>query len=330
LIELLVVLGVIALLLALITPAVQSAREAARRVDCQNRQRQVALAIHNFDQQHGHLPAPLNACPPPPAVPDILSVIAHVLPQLDQAQLYERIDSDPAENCAAVYPGPPRLTRPGNQELLQTRLSVVCCPSDNTPVGGSNLRVCLGVHPLVRSNHSAPEDGGRRGVFPVRMLLYPHRLREVTDGLSQTVMLSEKLVGDMDPDQYSPHRDSFYVARSIDFVIFESADEIMDACINRFTSPLIGEMSYGGATWLLAGKAFTGYNHVLTPNSRINDCTPTENLLSGAAVTARSWHPGGVNAALADGSVRFVSDSIDLRVWRALGTRAGGEVGVDF
>lgn len=330
LVELLTTLGVLAVLVSLVIPAIQSSREAARKLDCQNRQRQVALAILNFEHSRGHLPAPLNGSPAPPAVPAVLSVFAHVLPELDQAVLFSRLTKDSTENAAGLYPGPPRLIRPEHNELLRTRLPVVTCPSDGAPDGGCNMRACDGVHPVPRKDPSAPEDGGRRGVFPARILLEPHRLSEVTDGLSNTVMLSERLAGDQDPARYSPHRDTYYIAPATAFITFESPDEIVTACIFQYRSPPLGEMSYGGAAWLIAGSAYTMYNHVLPPNSPINDCSANEYFLTQAAVTARSFHYRGVNAALADGSVRFVSESIDSRLWRALGTRAGGETGLEF
>jgi len=330
LIELVVAFAVLTLLMSLLLPAAQMARESARRLDCQNRHRQVALALHNFHETHGHLPGPASSAVGPPAFPRMLSEWAHVLPFLDQTSLYRQIDQDPTESGARAYPGAPNLFRPVNQRLLHTPLLAVVCPSDVVPKGGCNLRVCRGTLPIVDRNPSAPRDGGRRGVFSSRSPTRPTRFGDVTDGLSQTMMLSEKLVGDFDPAVYTPHRDVyFHTSDPLEF-LFDTPDELAQACFQRFTSPVRGETSYGGATWLLGGKAYTSYNHVLTPNARTPDCSNRTSFLGQAAVTARSWHHGGVNGALADGSVRFVSESIDLRVWRAIGTRAGAEIGVEF
>jgi len=88
---------------------------------------------------------------------------------------------------------------------------------------------------------------------------------------------------------------------------------------------MLGEVSYMGATWLVNGFSYTQYNHVLTPNSKTPDCNCVQYGLHRAAATARSWHPGGVHVAFADGHVRRISDSIDLQVWRAIASRSRGE-----
>jgi prepilin-type processing-associated H-X9-DG protein len=99
-------------------------------------------------------------------------------------------------------------------------------------------------------------------------------------------------------------------------------DEVMQTCSGPL-DPQWPHFSFGGTTWVLSGPSQTWYNHVLTPNSAIPDCA--ESVDWQGAFTARSLHPGGVNVLFADGSVRFTSSSIDLAVWRALGTINGGE-----
>lgn len=148
----------------------------------------------------------------------------------------------------------------------------------------------------------------------------------VTDGLSQTILLSERIVGDFDSSVFTPSRDTYYYDGPPNPPFLETPTDYAEACATRFTNPLRGEMSFGGATWLLAGKAYTIYNHVLGPNSVTPDCTAAGPWMYDSATTARSWHRGGVNVAFADGSTRFIAESIDVYLWRALGTRNGREV----
>lgn len=108
---------------------------------------------------------------------------------------------------------------------------------------------------------------------------------------------------------------------------FHLASEAIDAC-RRYAVPNPGEHdSYCGFTWLLGGFNHTWYNHILTPNAGVPDCTIGIFLAGGGhgIYTARSFHPGGVHVLFADGAVRFVGDSIDLAVWRGLCTRRGKE-----
>jgi type II secretory pathway pseudopilin PulG len=327
--ELLVVTGVASLLIALLVPAVQSAREAARRLDCSSRQRQLALALHAFHDSHRVLPGVTYDRAPSPAFPRMLSEWARVLPELDQSVVYQQIDFDSAESGASAYPGPPRLVLSNNQRLLQTSLRVFTCPSDGVPSGGCSYRVCRGSAPGMSVARGERAPGGP-GVFPLRPTRSPVSFELVTDGLSQTVLLSEKIVGDGDPRMYRPHQDTFFLPASIPASQLNTPDKFANACSRQFTNPLLGEMSYGGFTWLLAGKAYTAYNHVLAPNSRNPDCTNGGAPLYQGVITARSWHVGGVNATFADGSGRFISESIDLDVWRGLGTRGGNESGLQF
>lgn len=330
LVEVLVIAAILSLLMALVLPAVQSIRESARRMDCMSRHRQVALAVHDFAQANGHLPGPVNPLAGHSAFPRNLSEWARVLPFLDRSDMYQQIDFDPTESSSGLYPAYPTLRRPSNQRLLSTPLPVVICPSDSPPPGGCNLRVCHGTLPWVNRKPNAPEDVSRSGILPLDLRRGPPRFDQATDGLSHTVMISERLVGDLNPGLYTPYRDVYLLWSGAPPVLFDTPDELGDACRIRFQSPPVGETSYAGTTWLVGGQLFTAYNHVLTPNSTIPDCNNNSLPLTQAAVAARSWHPGGVNAAFGDGSARFISESIDLRVWRALGTRAGGEVEADF
>lgn len=310
--EVLVVLAITALLMGLILPAIQCSREAARASDCRSRLRQLTLAAHEFHDTHRHLPVTFYAHIGRPAFPELLSAWAQLLPHLDQAPLYREIDQDPTEVGLRAYSSPPSFTRPANQRLLKTALPVVTCPSDSVPAGGCNYRVCSAMGPSVID-----------GAWGINGLIRETTFGDVTDGLSQTAFISERVVGDMDPSRYTPARDVYLFEGTPPLP--SGADRFQRACETQFRVPLRGEVSYIGATWLVNGFSYTQYNHVLTPNSKTPDCTCDPFSLNMSAATARSWHPGGVHVAFADGHVRRISESIDLRIWRAIASRSRGE-----
>ncbi len=124
------------------------------------------------------------------------------------------------------------------------------------------------------------------------------RVSQVTDGLSQTVFLSERVVGDRDVDRYTPSRDIAILASGVPDA--HLPDGLAQACRSTPSNPA-DTYSYAGGTWLLSSNRLTSYNHILTPNSSIPDCETAGHV----AVTARSQHPHGVHTLLGDGSVRF-------------------------
>lgn len=316
LVEVLVVLGITSLLVGVLLPAIQAAREAARANDCKHRMRQLAMAAHAFHDTYGALPATFHTRLGRPAFPRMLSPWAQLLPYLDQTALYQQIDQDSSEIGLGVYANPPSLTRPINQQLLKTGIPVVRCPSDAALAGACNFRVCVSSGPTkhVKSGQGAwVKSGSDFGVS----------FGEITDGLSQTAFVSERVVGDSNDRDFTPSRDIYFFNWSGPSLY--SPDEYAQACRSQFRSPLPGEVSYSGATWLISGLAFTHYNHTLPPNSEVPDCSHVKPALYSAATTARSWHRQGVNVAFADGHVSRIAETVDLKVWRAIATRNGAE-----
>jgi prepilin-type processing-associated H-X9-DG protein len=142
----------------------------------------------------------------------------------------------------------------------------------------------------------------------------------VHDGQSNTAFYSERLVGDGNSGRYTPWRD---IAVYGD-LHFYYPDDALQACAALTTVRM--HYSYSGHTWLIGTYSQTGYNHILPPNAAIPDCVDHwVGTLGQGAYTARSLHPGGVNVAFGDGAVKFVSETIDLKVWRAAGSCAGSE-----
>ncbi len=309
LIELLVVIAIIAILIALLLPAVQQAREAARRTQCRNNLKQFGLAMHNYLDTHIRLPLCLNASNKP------ISVHAYLLPFLDQSPLYALIDFNTNWSSAT------------NAAARGTPVSSFLCPSQpnaNMPAGwaGTNYRANQGSGILYgqpstvvgNSNYGMPAPNG---VFvPGKSL----KVAEVVDGTSNTAAFSEHPFADFNnalSNPYDTFRPGTYPA---------TPDEAVEFC--RVMDPAniaLQGVSDVGAPWLQSYHSTTQYFHVGPPNSRSCMYPPGR-----IATTAASFHTGGVHVTMCDGSVKFVSDNIDIRVWRAVGTVEGYEVIGEF
>lgn len=309
LIEILVVMTIFSILLALLMPAVQGTRESARQVWCKNNLRQIGLAMQLYISDYNCIPPHATNYGSRSVSIQWGSMSAHtrLLSYLDQSALASRIDwSDQGSGRLTGLP-----SSSTNSKLLETHLPVFVCPSDNTPNGGVNYRICEGTSPQVHESVTRTTDSASRGIGQ----LFGTPLNRITDGLSHTAFFSERVVGDFDQSTYTAWRD-IATLPYIDGA--DTPDGVRRIC-QSIPDPPPSHDSYVGASWLFTSRRLTGYDHILSPNSHIPDCQVTAG--GHSAIGARSLHPGGVHLLLGDGSVRFVNEDIDYATWRAYATK---------
>ena len=318
--ELLVAIGIVGILLAVLLPAVQHARERARAISCTNHLRQLTLAAHQHEAALGRFPYTsttwTDARKSPRRRYYAVSPHAGLLPYLDGA-MAAQFDPTATDDPGWIDFAQPS-TSPANQQLVSTRFALFGCPSDNRREGTTSYRANMGTSVEVLPPIGTVEPISQRGAFVNGNAIRPSDFR---DGQSNTAMFSERVVGDFVSDSYSPFQDVFARVGSA-----EGTSELVGRCAEATWNPS-NEFSFAGANWLFGGWLHTWYNHALVPNSEIPDCGDGPGFSDGGRVvmTARSFQPGGIHLATADGAVRRVANSVDRTVWLALGTRNGRE-----
>ena len=305
LVELLVVIAIIGILVGLLLPAVQAAREAARRMQCGNNLKQLGLALLNYESANRRLPSCRTAT-------TSFSAFGSLMPYMEQSTVHQLIDF----NVAA--------THANNVAAVAISIPTLNCPSDPVAVipvagwAGTNYRtnqgsgILYGLPPALSSdpNFGFAEPNGP--MIPTKFL----KISDITDGLSNTAAFSEHGKGDFS-NAISTPLDTFRPGTNP-----ANADEAIRDCAAIDTSNLSfqGNSNVGGP-WLVGNHTSTCYYHAAPPMSR--SCMFPPGRIS---TTAKSYHTGGVQVARCDGSVTFISRSIDLIAWRAFGSRNEGEV----
>jgi len=305
LIELLVVIAIIAILVSLLLPAVQQAREAARRSQCKNHMKQIGLAMHNYHDTHGVFPFgmfnPTNGDLPgsPRPATDNTGWYPMILPFIDQAALYATFMQEQrnTSRTGAIY-----------WSKKEAIVSTMMCPSDpanpkiitfgQTSPTHDNSQGFHGNYAVVSGNTHFGAQGEYaqlNGIFYSRSRT---SFRDITDGSSMTLMASELIL-------------------SADISKHDVRGRLMNPrCMGTFITTLE------------------------TPNTKVGDvliaCASIPHAPCGtdsvenSRTFARSYHVGGVHGLLADGAVRFVSNNIHLQTFQNLGTRSGSEVIGEF
>ena len=352
LIELLVVIAIIAVLIALLLPAVQAAREAARRSQCTNNLKQLGLALHNYHSSSNSFPVGfLFPGTPNPSgssklgIPDLhwrWSVLAQMSPFLEQTAVHNALNFQwpiaPGPGAVGPFAGYAAYKPfPANTTAMTTKIALFLCPSDGqvgaatlpdgvTTFGATNYPFCTG-DGQPGSGHVGDAGDPTNGAGPADgafILGPPQSVATILDGSSQTIAASEQLIGTAARTATTTANRPGNVGRAaIAVATIPLPDDLVNAC--NATAAASWRLDKGYAWW--DGDYRGGlYNHYLPPNSRLYDCWQTSPPHDPAIKAARAMHPGGVNALFCDGHVGFVKDTIALPTWRALATRAGGEV----
>jgi len=345
LIELLVVIAIIAVLIALLLPAVQSAREAARRIQCTNNLKQLGLAMHNYESANG-------AFPPSGAYSFLagqfflgnqFSPSARIMPFSEQGAMYN------AMNYSLEY------SDPSNATVMGTQVAFLNCPSEIYPQGSltgdgffypTNYGWCMGdwyVWGGIPGN-SGSFSFVTRSMFSINL---SRRFSSIVDGTSNTFLAAECKA-------YAPQLRHCYPAGSppagLSYTNYPTTTAAGVAFIQANASSC-KQIDVGHSRWNDGGVYYGGFTTALTPNAHVGvlgsnitlnpggttytggfldfDWLTTDENDGGptmGAITARSFHPGGVNTLFADGSVHFIKDSIAGPTYQALGTVASGEV----
>ena len=343
LIELLVVIAIIAILIGLLLPAVQKVREAAARMKCANNLKQMGLAAHNYESTFQTLPpfqhtVGLNLTAGGMGTfTSEASLQALLLAYVEQANKYNQFDllyNVNADGAIAttVTPAIPAKASANANARLQD-VPIYLCPSD--PAGMTYFNAGrLNYFGSLGGSANLREAGGIGGMFSTGA--YPSggqtmkgpALLAVSDGLSNTAMFSEVMRSDIVYNAASGIRDHATVIRNTPLGSLTDGRAIaMCADGSNWSSSI----KYVGQQYYRALPQMTVYTHTLPPNwnrkvssGQRYSCGDSGNL-NVNHMSASSYHSGGVNTCMGDGSVRFVRDSVDFNAWYAAGTKSNGE-----
>jgi prepilin-type N-terminal cleavage/methylation domain-containing protein/prepilin-type processing-associated H-X9-DG protein len=344
LIELLVVISIIAVLIGMILPAIQNARSSAARAQCSNNLKQIGLACHNYESAYNTLPPGVGQ--PVVTSGNNPSTIVQILPYLEQGALY---------TVLYTPTGSPATLHDVNTVAAFTsaQVGLLLCPADD-----SKQYLTVNGLPAAKNNYvgNIGNTSNTRDVTSVAIGIFnytadannnvtstPPKMLDVTDGLSNTAMYSEttRSTNAVSGTNAFYEPTTVYMLASTDGgysytkpnfgPLFNETNSKAMITGNTFRCNSYDYVSahgnlyitYRGLDWYRGLAAINQYTHTALPNYYGYDCGDTS--FNTAHIAARSYHAGGVNVCLADGSVTFFANTISLTTWNALGTRAGGD-----
>lgn len=338
LVELLVVIAIIAILIGLLLPAVQKVRDAAARIKCANNLKQIGIALHNYQSNYGTFPVAETY--PVPATGN-LSIHVQLLPFVEEGNLQAQYDAAVLSNSSQA----------SNSAAAQAKIPIYDCPSDpnvmpvldGTDTSGNDVfkyPITYGFNYGTWMIYNWSTGQGGDGAFVINA---PQTPAGFSDGLSNTLAAAEVKAQLMIGGVKAP----------VGYYRNSKQPNTYGAQVPPDGPTLVSLYCSGGSVnnnlhldYYSVLVQESGFTTTFTPNTRVpytysdgnvydidfnsNQESATATSFTYAAVTARSYHTGGVNALLMDGSVRFVTNDIMPATWHSLGTRQGGEVVGDY
>ena len=316
LVELLVVIAIIGILIALLLPAVQAAREAARRSQCVNNLKQVGLAFHNYHDVHKTFPRWTYQLHFNNTGADGsntwwtgFTAMTMILPFVEQGSIYDRIDWQ-------VRPA----TDPNNLMFRSAPISAYKCPSDSAYLDVNypaycNYHVCGGtcwINSALQYENGMFRRDRETAIYQIR------------DGTTNTILASECTLGDGTGSKFSPGDIVYRVTGRP--AAWNPTQADMDAwgptCVAGMTGSVMSSVGY--RYWEPTVSALSAFSAIAPPNWRYPNCSDSQWSTGYTFLGSRSRHPGGSNHSLGDASVRFISETIDYTTYQNLGARDDG------